>query len=249
MSHRVMFACLALAVGAQGALAGTITLDYTIRDFKVSHPDFEGTVGGLQTGAVQSTLGGDGKPVPTFGLSGPSGFTTASNFNEWYNDVGGVNQKLTQSLTLNETGVNTGIYKYESSAFFPIDGLMWGNEGNGHNYHFTVELNSSFTYQGGETFSFTGDDDLWVFINDELVIDLGGVHSSLNASVNLDSLGLTLGQTYDFDLFFAERHTVASNFKMETSIELDNVIPMPQAAGIGALGLIVVGSRRRRAGV
>jgi fibro-slime domain-containing protein len=85
-----------------------------------------------------------------------------------------------------------------------------------------MELHSSFTYVGGETFSFTGDDDVWVFINNELVIDLGGVHAAMSDSVDLDTLGLIVGETYDFDLFFAERHTTESNFKAETTIVLED---------------------------
>jgi fibro-slime domain-containing protein len=56
-----------------------------------------------------------------------------------------------------------------------------------HNFFFTTEIHTSFQYQGGETFSFTGDDDVWVFI------DIGGVHPAENASVRLDSLSLTKG--------------------------------------------------------
>ena len=37
--------------------------------------------------------------------------------------------------------------------------------------------------------------------------------------VNLDTLGLTAGQTYPLDFFYAERHCCASNFVLSTSIE------------------------------
>ena len=86
------------------------------------------------------------------------------------------------------------------------------------NYHFTLELHTSFTYQPGQTFHCTADDDMWVYINNQLVVDLGGVHSAVSGSVALDTLSLTPGNTYDFDLYFAERRKVSSNFQIQTSI-------------------------------
>ena len=74
------------------------------------------------------------------------------------------------------------------------------------------------------------------------MIDLGGVHTAQSASVNLDTLGLTAGQNYSFNLFFAERHTTLSNFSMQTSIQL---VPAPGASGVLAIGALVAGRRRR----
>ena len=229
--------------------ASVITLTGTIRDFKDSHPDFESFLG-TDPGIVESTLGADGLPVYA-GLAGNPTTTGAANFDQWYRDVPGVNLKKSLSIDLDNTiTADPAVYTFTDSSFFPIDGELFGNEGRAHNYHFTFELHSEFTYIGGEKFSFSGDDDLWVFINDELVIDLGGVHGPLSSTVLLDSLGLTPGEDYSFDLFFAERHTTGSNFRIDTSIVLRDFGGVPEPASIaiwsaiGACG-IVVGLRRR----
>ena len=79
------------------------------------------------------------------------------------------------------------------------------------------------------TFSFTGDDDVWVFINGKLAVDIGGVHGQAKRSINLDDeadeLGLVEGETYALDFFFAERHTTESNFRIETTLTLVDIPP------------------------
>jgi len=189
----------------------------TVRDFSQSHPDFEYEIA-VDPGIVESMLGGDGKPVYAGGTAGTT--TGAANFDQWYRDVAGVNVSLPVEIPLTDNG--DGSYTYDNPSFFPIDDQGHGNEGNAHNYHFTLEMHTQFTYQGGEVFTFRGDDDLFTFINGRLGIDLGGVHGPLEGSIDLDAmagtLGIVPGGTYDLDFFFAERHTSQSNFRIETTI-------------------------------
>jgi fibro-slime domain-containing protein len=210
-------------LGSFSIPVSAIDLTGTVRDFMTSHPDFEGAIG-AETGIVGTTLGVDGKPVYAGG-AGTATTSGAANFDQWYRDVSGVNLSKSHSITLAETSPGSGIYEYSSGAFFPIDGELFGNEGNSHNYHFTYEIHTTFTYQAGQTFSFSGDDDVWVFINNKLAVDLGGVHGAMSGSTDLDTLGLTAGNTYAFDFFFAERHLSESNFRMQTSIPLTSSVP------------------------
>ena len=44
-------------------------------------------------------------------------------------------------------------------------------------------------------YEFTGDDDFWLYVDDELVIDLGGIHSALAANVNFATGDVTVNGT------------------------------------------------------
>jgi len=199
-------------------------LHTTIRDFHESQSDFELPVVGDvdDRGMVESFIGPDRKPVyagKPITRTTPSG---KAGFDVWYNDTPGVNLSTSYDLQLTEDPRTPGNYFFEDRTFFPIDSQLFGKEGNFHNFHFTLETHTQFVYRGGEVFKFAGDDDVWVFIADQLVIDLGGLHQLETETVNLDQqrtkLNLVLGQKYPLDLFFAERHTIDSDFIVNTTI-------------------------------
>jgi len=245
----------ALTVFASTAFAASTTLTGTVRDFTPgalvpgsSNPDFEGGIGGVIPGMVSSTLAGS---APTPLLFGPDGYITSpASFAQWY---GPAAPSTSYAITLTETFAGSGIYSYSSGAFYPIDGLLLGDYAYGHNYHFTYQIAATFGYTpgAGQTFEFTGDDDVWVFFDKKLGIDLGGVHGPASQTVNLDTLfgtGKAAGN-YAFDFFFAERHTTGSNLKISTSLALVTTpVPEPETyamllAGLGLLGFM---ARRRK---
>lgn len=97
-----------------------------------------------------------------------------------------------------------------------------------HNFHYTMEMHLQFKYHEGAglEFHFTGDDDVWIFINNKLTIDLGGLHQRASGSVNLDKkktdLELKNGEIYSLDIFYAERKPSESNFMIRTSMDIIN---------------------------
>jgi fibro-slime domain-containing protein len=241
----VVFAFLLTSLAMAGvAAASTINLTGTVRDFQMNgtsggHVDFENYCCGDDHGIVTSTLGIDGKPVYAGGSPSTHG---AAAFNQWYRDTAGVNLSALLTITLDDAG-HPGVYTYANSNFFPIDGALFGNQSLTHNYAFTFELHTTFGYAAGQTFSFTGDDDVFIYINGAKVIDLGGVHAAETAAVNLDTLGLTTGNNYALDVFFAERHTVASSFRIDTSIT-NITTPVPDAGStLLLLGMALTGLR------
>jgi len=195
-------------------------LEVRVRDFLESHPDFERWQQGTDRGFIEDTLGSDDRPV----YAGESYTTTGrASFDEWFRDVPGVNTGTSLDLRLTPEGeAAESHFVFDDERFFPIDDRLFGNEGREHNFHFTLQAVTEFVYEGGETFLFRGDDDVFVFINRRLVINLGGVHRRQQQDVDLDEvseeLGLEVGGRYPLHLFFAERHTFDSSFRIETTL-------------------------------
>lgn len=239
------------AAVAEGDNAATTELTFAgrVRDFRgegttsplaalSEHTDFEDEDALLYRienpnipvlGAVSSTLGGDGKPV----FVGGTTFSTGANFNQWYNDTAGVNLGQDLDLTFTFDGEN---YTFDGTGpvagrFYPIDDALGGNTTGAeifgdpvpadHNWHFTYEAAGTFVYQPGQEITVTADDDLWLYIDGQLVIDRGGVNIAITTTASLDGLGLTPGQTYDIDMFYAERHTTDAVLQITTNIPIN----------------------------
>jgi len=185
----------------------------------MANPDFNGYMcSGVRTGMVAQQIGDDRKPVPV--AEDGVCWTSTESFSKWFRATPGENYVFPYSITAYWND-NNKAYVYNNPQFFPLDNQGWGNEDKGHNFGFCYEIHSQFTYMGGETYTFMGDDDVWVFINNQLAVDLGGVHGPASADISLDTLGLTIGNTYNFDFFFCERHVVGSSMAFSTTVKLD----------------------------
>lgn len=165
------------------------------------------------------------------GTADPGGITSAATFRQWFRDVPERNMSAPLAITL-KRAEGTNVYVFDDrtdptfanrGGFFPINDSMFGNFSGGKNFHFTYELATEFIYQPGQgqVFTFRGDDDVWVFVNGKMVIDIGGIHSAIEQTVALDRLtNLVPNGRNTLHFFFAERHTTQSNFRISTTINL-----------------------------
>ena len=129
-------------------MADSVTLTAQVRDFLANGKEFEGINFSNQTpaayfannqnnklelgivGPLGSPLGTNGDPVWT-NTRDPGFYNTLPDgnfFNEFWQNVPGLNSPILLPLTFNNIG--GGVYSFSNLSFFPIDGKGFGNEGH-----------------------------------------------------------------------------------------------------------------------
>ena len=134
---------------------------------------------------------------------------------------------------------------YVNGAFMPYS--SWDDKTAQNMFAFGMRVGFDFTRPtGGQikgqdmTFSFSGDDDVWIFIDGKLVLDMGGVHDIASGKINFKTGEVVInegksfqkktslktifgsvfadGTTHHLEMFYLERGRGASNCSLEFNI-------------------------------
>jgi len=211
-----------------------------VRDFLQSHLDF-GELKPAQwmsPGLYENLLLADLDPLTRKPTANPSRTPAdvIESFDDWYVNTPASNKAYVMDMWLQPDGE---FFVFDTTKFFPLE-EPWNtfsagdeqSDGIGpRNFLFTTEIHTAFEYKGTEVFNFRGDDDVWIYVNNKLAVDIGGIHSAQEGNIDLGARGaefsLTVGQVYNLDMFQAERNPVGSNFRIQTSLDFKECGVLP----------------------
>jgi fibro-slime domain-containing protein len=189
-----------------------------------------------------TSTAGLGDDPAVLGAADDAAIDSAVSFAQWFRPSTGVSVSVGIPLILRRDSSGPGVrYVFDDlvdqpylgrGGFYPLDGRGFGNTSDPHNHHFTYRVAARFTYDASanQYFLLETNGDAWVFIDDRLAIDLGGVHATLDQRIDLDRLCLVDGERSVLSFFLAERFAPESRLRIETNLELEGVSTPPISA-------------------
>ncbi len=196
----------------------------------------------IEQGLVEYELDSNHLPVAKGGqLTSNRGVVGSSNsdtnFTRWFNEVDGKSKSYLGTIKLDYRSEGSE-FSFNKKDFYPLDDVEYdksepGNS-DGHNHLFTMNFAAPFTalLSGNETFEITADDDTFVFVNDKLAIDMGGIHEATparfvvqengeiyagvsNEELAYTGINLTRGSDSTIRIFHADRNSTESTFDVK----------------------------------
>lgn len=164
------------------------------------------------------------------GMTGGISCTAANSVKDSVYVYGGTNATTTTRNPFLPT-VGSSTFQQTNSPYFADNGASDRNAANyetqiGRDYSYAMEGHGQFVFNTDSNlyFTFEGDDDVYLFINNKMVMDIGAAHSITSTTFNLNDYikecGLKDGEMYDFDFYYMERHSYGANLRIETNIDV-----------------------------
>lgn len=169
-----------------------------------------------------------------------------SNMKRWFNSVDGKSKAYAGTIKMNYSASDAK-FEFESEEFYPLDEVVFSAgdlvNRDGHNHLFTMNFATPFTalLSGEERFEIAADDDTFVFVGNELAIDMGGIHEEAKGVIQINENGevytavageelayagikLQKNEGSIIRIFHADRDSSESVFKLEfTGMDLNLV--------------------------
>jgi fibro-slime domain-containing protein len=227
-------AAMATPLVAHAQLNSMSAQYFKVQNSSANH-DFQGGIdGGIVTGLVNSTLGPDGLPTahsPAYsGPSGPITQVNGSNELQWWTPNG---------TSIFADGTATVTVPFSTANFFA------NGETSNNNWFRTAIFSGTMTATAPTAYNFSlgSDDDSWLFIDGNLVGDNGGVKGGGPTTFSTGTLSTG---NHSVELFFADRHQVASSVSFNPTFQVTST-PEPASLSLMATGLVgVFGAVRRK---